>query len=98
MLTNKQNAYLRSQAHHLQPTVQIGRLGLTEEILEKVRAELAAHELIKVKFLDYKDEKREMSTTIANLTKAELVTIIGNIAVLYRRHDDPEKRQIRLPN
>ena len=96
-LTTKQNAFLRSEAHHLNPVVMIGGAGLNEAIINKVDRELDAHELIKVKFLEYKEEKRELSSQMAEQTNAVLVTIIGNIAVLYRQQPDPERRKIHLP-
>ncbi len=97
MLTTKQIAFLRSQAHHLNPTVLIGQQGLTESIVTKISNELEAHELIKVKFLEYKDQKRQLAATIVEETSCELVTIIGNIAVLYREPRDLTRKKINLP-
>jgi RNA-binding protein len=97
MLTTKQIAFLRSQAHHLNPTVMIGQQGLTESIITKISNELEAHELIKVKFLEFKEQKRELSATIVEQTSCDLVTIIGNIAVLYREPRDLSRKKINLP-
>jgi RNA-binding protein len=96
-LSNKQLAYLRSEAHHLNPTVMIGLQGLSDTVMAKINNELDAHELIKVKFLDFKDLKRELSASIAAQTGCTLVTIIGNIAVLYRENTDPARRKVVLP-
>ena len=57
-MTPAQRAYLRRLAHSLPVTVMIGKHGLTENILSKVEQELDAHELIKLRFIDYKDEKK----------------------------------------
>jgi RNA-binding protein len=97
MLTTKQIAFLRSQAHHLNPTVMIGMQGLTESIITKISNELEAHELIKVKFLEFKEQKRELAATIVEQTSCDLVTIIGNIAVLYREPRDLSRKKINLP-
>jgi RNA-binding protein len=96
-LSNKQLAYLRSAAHHLNPTVMIGLQGLNDAVMTKINAELEAHELIKVKFLDFKDLKRELSASIAAQTNSVLVTIIGNIAILYREQEDRARRRVVLP-
>lgn len=87
---------LRSQAHHLKPVVMVGRNGVSEQLISSVDAALMDHELIKVKFLDFKEEKKEISEEIAAVTKSEVVGIIGNIAIFYRQHSQPEMRKIKL--
>jgi RNA-binding protein len=96
-LSNKQLSWLRSEAHHLNPTVQIGRQGLSEHVIGKVAQELAAHELIKLKFLDFKDEKRDICAQIAQDTDSVLVSLVGNVAVFYRQHPEANRRKIALP-
>ncbi len=89
--------YLRAQAHHLKPLVIIGAKGVTESLIASVDLALKDHELIKVKFGEFKEAKKEISQEIANATKSELVGLIGNIAIFYRQHPEPEKRKIRFP-
>jgi RNA-binding protein len=89
--------YLRAQAHHLKPLVIIGAKGVTEGLLASVDLALKDHELIKVKFGEFKEEKKEISTQIAQVTKSEMVGLIGNIAIFYRQNPEPEKRKIRIP-
>jgi RNA-binding protein len=88
--------YLRSEAHHLKPVVMVGRNGVSEQLIASVDAALKDHELIKVKFLDFKEQKKEISQEIASTTKSEVVGIIGNIAIFYRQHPQPEMRKIKL--
>jgi len=94
-LKGSQRKDLRAQAHHLRPVVIIGAKGLTDQLIASVDAALFDHELIKVKFGEFKEEKKEISARIARMTKSELVGLIGNIAILYRQHPDPEKRKIK---
>ena len=54
-LTGKQKRYLRAEAHHLTPIVQIGKGGLTNEIKTSIRKALDARELIKVAILKNSD-------------------------------------------
>lgn len=89
--------YLRSLAHHLKPVVMVGRNGISEQLTASVAAALNDHELIKVKFSEFKEEKKEIAEEIATVTKSEVVGIIGNIAILYRQHPQPEKRKIKVP-
>jgi RNA-binding protein len=96
-LTNAQRAHLRRLAHHLKPVVQIGKQGLTGPVQASLDEALNAHELIKVKFMDFRDQKRELTEELAAASGSTLVGMIGNIAILYRQQLNPEKRKIRLP-
>ena len=96
-ITKSQRNYLRKLANPLKPTVMLGKQGLTEQLVEKIERELDAHELIKVRLLEYKDQKEPFAQTLVEETGAALVQIIGHVITLYRRHADPERRQIELP-
>jgi RNA-binding protein len=96
-ITKTQRSYLRKIANPLKPTVMLGKQGLTEQILEKVAHELDAHELIKVRFLEYKEERKQLTETILSKTGSALVGMIGYVAILYRQQPDPERRLITLP-
>ncbi|HNZ10190.1 MAG TPA: ribosome assembly RNA-binding protein YhbY [Smithellaceae bacterium] len=95
-LKGSQRKNLRAQAHHLKPLVMIGAKGVTDQLVGSVDIALNDHELIKVKFGEFKEAKKEISEEIAKATKSELVGLIGNIAIFYRRHPDPEKRKIKI--
>ena len=96
-LKGSQKKYLRSQAHHLKPLVIIGAKGVTEQLIGSVDNALNDHELIKVKFGEFKEAKKEISEEIVQATKSELIGLIGNIAIFYRQHPEPEKRKIKIP-
>ena len=96
-LKGSQKKYLRSLAHHLKPLVIIGAKGVTVPLLGSVDLALKDHELIKIKFGEFKEAKKEMSAEIAKATKSELVGLIGNIAIFYRPQPNPEKRKIKMP-
>jgi RNA-binding protein len=95
-LKGSERKHLRALAHCLKPVVMIGRIGISKELTSSVDAALKDHELIKVKFLEFKEEKKEMAGEIAGATGSEVVGIIGNIAILYRQHPDPQLRKIKL--
>ena len=97
MLTSAQRKYLRSQAHHLNPLAFVGKMGLTEGVVLAVDEVLTVHELIKVKFLEFKDQKQELAEELADAAGAELAGVIGNIAILYRAKRDPSERKYLLP-
>lgn len=96
-LTPAQRKYLRSQAHHLNPVVMIGKNGLTDEVVRSAELALAALELIKVRFQDRKDEKRDITDALAERTGSAVAGLIGHVAILYRPHAEPGKRKLTLP-
>ncbi|MBN1382065.1 MAG: YhbY family RNA-binding protein [Deltaproteobacteria bacterium] len=97
-LNGSQRKHLRSQAHHLKPIVTIGTKGATKALFGSVDLALNDHELIKVKFGDFKESKKEISEEIAEATRSELIGLIGNIAIFFRRHPDPAKRKFIMPS
>jgi RNA-binding protein len=94
-----QKQYLKGLAHKMKPTVFIGQKGLPPSVVDAVEASLEKHELIKVKFIDFKGKntKQEMIGMIETETGAALVGMIGHIAIFYRRQKDPKKQKIHLP-
>ncbi|GMW01105.1 MAG: hypothetical protein AMXMBFR84_22420 [Candidatus Hydrogenedentota bacterium] len=95
-LSSGDRKYLRSLAHHLEPIVFIGKNGITDQLVESADKALAAHELIKIRFVDHKDEKRALVDELATRTHSAVAGIIGHVAMLYREHAEQEKRRIRF--
>jgi RNA-binding protein len=95
-LSGKQRRYLRSLGHALSPVVQIGRDGLSEPVIAAIAAALDQHELIKIKVGSSSDlERQEAADQAARATGSEVAQVLGNTALLYRRH--PESPVIELP-
>ncbi|MFC1839916.1 ribosome assembly RNA-binding protein YhbY [Thermodesulfobacteriota bacterium] len=94
-----QKKYLRGLAHGMKPVVQIGQKGLTGELIKSADQALETHELIKVKFNEFKekDRKKEISENICRKTGSEVAGTIGHTVILYREQKDPEKKKIFLP-
>ena len=96
-LAGYQRKALRGMAHGLEPAVMVGQGGLHDALLASVEQALLAHELIKVRFVDHKDEKKALAATIAERCGAHLAGLVGHVAILYRPHPEAKKRRIRLP-
>ena len=96
-LTAQQRKFLRSKAHHLDAFVLVGKAGVTDGLIQSIDNALNAHELIKVRFNDRKDEKKEFTAEIADRTNSAIGGLIGHVAILYRPHPEAEKREIVLP-
>lgn len=96
-LKGSDRRYLRALAHHMKPIVQIGKAGLTPQVLTAIDHALEQHELIKVRFLDGKAQKQAFAQSIAQTSGSALVGTVGHVCLFYRQHADPAKRQIHLP-
>ena len=94
-----QRKYLRGLAHTMKPVIFIGQKGLTPQVVNSAKDAIESHELIKVKFNDFKEkeQKEEISARIEEETGAENVGMIGHTVIFYRQKTDPEKRRISLP-
>lgn len=92
-LNSHDRKFLSSKAQTIKPVVQVGQNGFTENLTAQVEQMLEIHELIKIKFNDFKDEKHEISEKLAKQTKSDLVRVIGNTAIFYRPAKDAEKRK-----
>ena len=96
-LSSSQRSYLRSQAHHLEPVVLIGKHGITDGTIESIDRVLETRELIKIKFREFKDEKLSLSEKITELTNSQVVGVIGHTVIIFRQNSDSDKRQIHIP-
>jgi len=96
LLTGKQKSFLRSEAHHLKAIFQVGKDGVTENMLDQLNAVLEKRELIKVRVLqNCLDDKHDVAEQLADGTDASIVQIIGKQIVLFK--ESSEHKQIDLP-
>ena len=95
-LSGKEKKYLRGLAHALNPVVLIGRNGYTDQVETQIDEALTAHELIKIKFIDYIDEKKEIAAEIVEKLKCECCGSIGHTFIFFRQNEDPAKRKIEF--
>ena len=92
MLTSKERATLRSMANGLDTIFHVGKQGVTPELTESIDLALEARELIKANVLDNcLLTAREAAEIIAGRTRSDVVQVIGNKFVLFRRS---KKRQV----
>lgn len=97
MLTSKQRAFLRSRATAFEPILQVGKGGVSENMLILVEKALDARELIKVHVLENCEyTAREAADGIAEAVGADVVQVIGRKFVLFRI--SPENRTYDLLN
>ena len=98
MLTSKQRAYLRGLANGLEPVLQVGKDGITDNLLLQAEGVLEKRELIKGRVLENSLlSAREAAEQIAEFTHSDVVQCIGSKFVLFRIQQDKTKRKIELP-
>jgi RNA-binding protein len=91
-LTNRQVRDLKAQAQRLKATLKVGKEGLSPQFLAALDDTLKHHELVKVKFDEFKEQKKELAPQLAEKSTSHLVTRIGNVVVLYRPKPVEEKK------
>lgn len=95
MLTSKQRAYLRGLASNEDTIMQIGKGGLSENLIKTISDALEARELIKIRVLDNSDESpRSAAEALAVATNSQVVTVIGTKFVLYRESEKNKKIEL----
>ncbi|MEW5977325.1 MAG: ribosome assembly RNA-binding protein YhbY [Acidobacteriota bacterium] len=97
-LTGSERKFLRGLAHHLKPQVMVGKNGISETLVESLNQALEAHELIKLRFIGHKEERKALSQELAVRSNSEVVGLIGHTAVFFRQHLQEDKRRIHLPS
>jgi RNA-binding protein len=83
-LTNAEKRDLKARAQRLEPVVKLGHGGMSEAFLRSLDDALSQHGLVKMKFSDHKEEKKELAPQIAERTESALIMQVGNVAVYYR--------------
>ncbi|HTN32386.1 MAG TPA: YhbY family RNA-binding protein [Marinobacter sp.] len=96
-LSPEQRREYRAIAHHLKPIIIIGEKGLSEAVQEELERALNDHELIKIKVASTdRDLRQETINELCASNKAELVQMIGKIAVILRRAKTPNPKLSNL--
>ncbi|MBE7085326.1 MAG: YhbY family RNA-binding protein [Clostridiales bacterium] len=84
-ITSKQRSKLKSIASKLSPVTQIGKSGITDNLLKTLSDALDAHEIIKVNILETADDDiKNLAENVAELLEAVPVAVIGRKAIFYR--------------
>ncbi len=95
-LDAKTKRRLRQIAHHLDPVVSIGDLGISEGLIGETERALTDHELIKVRINALERSTRNtLGTELASACNAAVVQRIGKIIVLFRANPETD---IKLSN
>ncbi len=85
-MTSKERAYLRGLANRVPSLYQVGKDGVSENMIKQIDDALEARELIKGNVLENSMmSAREVAEELASQTASQVVQVIGNKFILYRR-------------
>ena len=95
MISTKERAFLRGLAQKLDPIVQIGKGGITENVLSGIDLVLDKRELVKIRLLPNSllDTKTAMEEICSGLN-ADPVQQIGSIVVVYKKSKRKDAKHI----
>lgn len=101
MLDSKQRAYLRKLSSEIDSSFQIGKGGITKNLLDEIKNALDKNELVKISLLDTmidqtSDDKKEIADKLAKGTLSNVVSVLGKKIVLYKRSS--KKVKILFPD
>jgi RNA-binding protein len=97
-LNGKERAELRSEAHHLSPTVHVGQHGLTPTLIGALDDALRTRELVKVKLRTKNEAKpKDVANSLALATNSAVVQVIGRTATLFRENPELDKMRGDIP-
>ena len=97
-MKGKERAELRSEAHHLTPTVHIGQHGLTPALINSLDDALRTRELVKVKLGNKDDTKpKDVANALALATNSDVVQVIGRTATLFRENPEMDRKRGEIP-
>lgn len=86
-LSNPQVRKLKGLAQRMEPSITLGKAGLSEGFIQSLSLELDRHELVKIKLAEFKEERKTIAPQLAEKTDSHLVALVGHVVVLYRRNE-----------
>jgi len=96
-LSTAEKKQYRAIAHNLNPIVIVGDKGISDALLEELNRALNDHELIKVKIaIGDRDDRQQMVDTMVEQTNAQLVQVIGKVAIILRKNKKPNPKLSNL--
>lgn len=79
---------LKGAAQLLEPILKVGKSGVSDAFLAALNQALDDHQLVKIRFDEFKEEKKVLAPQIAERTGSRLVMRVGHVAVYYRPRPD----------
>ena len=89
-MTSKERAQWRAKANSLEPIIQIGKEGISENLITQIDDTLDTRELIKIRvhLETAPDAPKKFANELAEKLGADVIQVIGGVIVLYRKADE----------
>lgn len=95
-MTGKQRAYLKKISHGMKPVIQVGKDGVSPQLISQVSETIHKRELIKINILETcPDELKEVAEKICERARCKFVSLIGRKLTVYKKNEKEPK--ISLP-
>lgn len=95
--TNAELRVLKARAQRLDASFKVGKAGLSEGFVKSVSEAFNYTDLIKVKFVEFKEDKKSLAPELAEKTASRLVMRVGNVAVIFRRRPESVPTPVVAP-
>ena len=96
-LKGKERQFFKKEAHSIKPIFQIGKGGLSEEMIQQIQFAIEKRELVKVSLLqNTMEEPQEAAEVLAEQTGSTIIQVIGHTIVLYKQARHPKNRDISI--
>ena len=67
-------------------TINIGKAGVNDNVIEEIKRQLEANEIVKLKFAkNIARDKDDYIKDIVSKTRAQLIDVRGHVAVIYKK-------------
>jgi RNA-binding protein len=89
LVSAAQKRALKSKAQRLEPVLKVGQNGLSPAFLQSLEEALQTHQLVKVRFAEFKEDRKTLAPQMAEATGSALLQLLGHVALLYRPRPHP---------
>ncbi len=94
-MTSKERAYLRAKANSIEAIFQVGKGGITPELLKQLDNAIEARELIKISILETAPgSAKELAEELATGSNSVVIQTVGNKVTLFRQKKKNSKFEL----
>jgi len=87
-ITTKMKRHVRHELKYEGPTIWVGKVGLTPQVLSEVEKQLNKQKMIKIRILRtalQEETAQNIANRVAQQTNAALVEVRGHVFIIYRK-------------
>ncbi|WP_125567592.1 YhbY family RNA-binding protein [Companilactobacillus insicii] len=98
IIKGKKNSFLRGKAQTIKPLIQIGREGLSDNLLDQIELQINKNELIKISLLqNTMVEAHDLIEALAEFDDQIVpIQVIGSKVVIYKKAPKIKNRKISI--